>query len=92
MSNSELQEFVAKMVTPLVKKSNDSWEEKPDMPDVGVKKQNQDLNNAFDINQGQGETTMLGHDYEHSGDMRITGVSGSKAVGSALPTLPHMYR
>ncbi len=85
MSNLELSQFVIKLVTPLVKKTTTTESSDAISDDLGVGNisTNSDLtNSAFD----------LGHDYTHSFDMRITGVSGSKAVGSAIPHLSSFSR
>lgn len=92
MSDSRLKKFLIDLLNPLTKKSKkeEDWE---NSDTTGSKKKSKLQTDDFDINAGkQHETTILGHDYTHSSDMRIAGVSGLKTVGSALPALPFSYR
>ncbi|XP_021950607.1 uncharacterized protein LOC110847881 isoform X2 [Folsomia candida] len=92
MSGPELAEFVLKLISPLIKKTNKPMMENKADSSSSEKRPERKEQDPFDINISQNsQATILGHDYTHSFDMRITGVSGSKAVGSALPTLPNMF-
>lgn len=86
MSNSELTQFVLKLISPIIIKP----QETKATNNVGgeTKKVESHSNDPLE----QKPPIMLGHDYTHSFDMRISGVSSSKVVGSALPTLPNTFR